>query len=129
MKKFRFAVLPLYFAAFAGIFLYAYLKRPFEAGGYPCPIHAVLGIKCVSCGATRAAYKLLVGDIAGAFYYNALFTVGFLPAFAIGLCAAINLVSGRKVIPLPKPRAWHLAVVAAVFVAFTAARNLVSFIY
>ena len=46
----------------------------------PCPFHFVTGLYCPGCGATRAAYFLLHGDLAGVFRCNLLFlpALGFL---------------------------------------------------
>ena len=46
----------------------------------PCPFHFVTGLYCPGCGATRAAYHLLHGDLAGVFRCNLFFlpSLGFL---------------------------------------------------
>lgn len=41
----------------------------------PCPLRALTGWWCPFCGATRAASKVLRGDLVSAFHYNAMFLV------------------------------------------------------
>ena len=56
----------------AGIVMYFHypaLMRYFP----PCPFRFVTGLHCPGCGATRAAYHLLHGDLAGAARCNLLF--------------------------------------------------------
>src|SRR4051812_33540396 len=38
----------------------------------PCPLHALTGLYCPGCGATRAAHQLLHGHVAAAFNLNPL---------------------------------------------------------
>ena len=73
----------VFFAVAAGIVMYFHypaLMRYFP----PCPFHFVTGLHCPGCGATRAAYRLLHGDLAGAARCNLL----LLPAlgFLLWLC-------------------------------------------
>jgi len=37
-----------------------------------CVFHALTGLECPGCGATRAMHRLLHGDLAGAFRFNQL---------------------------------------------------------
>ncbi|MDQ1734248.1 MAG: hypothetical protein QOH56_499 [Pseudonocardiales bacterium] len=41
-----------------------------------CPLHALTGLNCPLCGATRATYALLHGDVATALHDNALYVAG-----------------------------------------------------
>jgi hypothetical protein len=47
-----------------------------------CPLRAVTGVPCLSCGGTRAALALCRGDLAAALRANALVSVG------LAACAA-----------------------------------------
>ena len=49
----------------------------------PCPLHALTGIDCPGCGATRATWDLLHGDVARAWSENAMIFL-FLPLLVIG---------------------------------------------
>ena len=54
-------------------------------GGLPtpaCPTHAVLGLECPSCGATRAGAALLRGDVVAAADHNLLVLLS-VPLFAL----------------------------------------------
>jgi hypothetical protein len=57
-----------------GAFVYCF--SPSEHSFYPrCLFHALTGLQCPGCGATRALYQLLHLHFRGALHYNALFTV------------------------------------------------------
>ena len=49
------------------------------SGGWypPCYFHALTGLHCPGCGATRAAYALLHGNLGEAFHQNALAVLAF----------------------------------------------------
>src|ERR1043165_6726669 len=50
-----------------------FLFNPAEHGFFPpCPFHALTGLNCPGCGATRAAHELLHGHFAAAIRDNAL---------------------------------------------------------
>lgn len=78
-----------------------------------CLLHALTGLHCPGCGATRALHALAHGDLALALRMNALF-VAALPALAIA--------SLRRVDVARSPRAWLAAAVLAAI--FGVARNL-----
>lgn len=40
-----------------------------------CPLHAISGLYCPLCGATRASYALLHGDLVTALHDNALYVL------------------------------------------------------
>jgi Protein of unknown function (DUF2752) len=62
--------------AFALLMLVVYNFSPSEYGFYPrCPLYAATHLLCPGCGATRALYSLLHGDLSAAMHYNALFTL------------------------------------------------------
>ncbi len=91
----------------------------------PCPFHALTGLWCPFCGATRAAWAATHGDLRLMLHSNALFPI------IVGLVgwswfAWFGKATGRWSIPLPKGRAFAWAV-AIVLVAFTVFRNLPGF--
>jgi len=60
-------------AALAGVTLWVLVRNPLRATVFPpCPLHATTGLWCPGCGATRASYLLLHGDVASALHFNAL---------------------------------------------------------
>jgi len=81
--------------------------------GPDCPFHALTGLPCFACGATRAALRLAAGDVPGALLMNPLAAVGLGAAWLGGLAAPLWLALG---LPLPRePRSLPLyARVAAV---------------
>jgi len=63
-------------AGLAGITAWVLVRNPLHATVFPpCPLHAATGLWCPGCGATRASYLLLHGDVAGAMHFNALWVV------------------------------------------------------
>jgi hypothetical protein len=85
----------------------------------PCPFHELTGLLCPLCGGTRAALRLLEGDLAGSLGLNVLLLpLGLLVAYVAA--ANLGLLADR----LPSPPAWLPRAVAGVLVAFTVARNL-----
>ena len=113
----------------AAIFLYAYLVKPYESTELFCAVNRRANIKCPTCGLTRALYSILFGDFKRAFYYNALFTVGFIPLTVVATGMAINFYFQKKVLPLPKFRWIYFYLLLAVVVAFTILRNFTVVIY
>ena len=75
---------------------------------WPCPLRAVTGLDCPFCGATRATFRLLRGDVVGALDLNAL--------WVLALPVVIVLLALRRPLPLP--------VVAVVLVGFGVLRNV-----
>ncbi len=67
----------------------------------PCPLHALTGIPCPSCGTTRGFVALLHGDIRAAAAFNPLVMAGILAALFYTAYAAIAVL-GR----LPR---WRVA--------------------
>lgn len=103
---------------------------PFDDHAIGCPLHTTTGLYCPGCGATRATWLLLHGDVIGVLQHNVL----FLPAVAILLARWLHLV-------LPAHTRWMpswvrapseigpgvLRAVALLLVAFAVARNLPAF--
>ena len=61
-----------------------------------CPMRALTGLPCPTCGATRAAEAMLGGDLLDAVLYNPLVTVAALAFVVVGLAApAWTRLGGR----------------------------------
>jgi hypothetical protein len=87
--------------AAAAVVVVLYAADPAVSGVYPpCMFHALTGLHCPGCGATRAAHRLLHGDVAGALRMNVLFVLA-LPA--LGYEALRRAVARRGGRPLPAP--------------------------
>lgn len=111
------------------ICLYAIVNKPFEKEEVFCFSNRVVGIKCPSCGVTRAVWCVLHGEIKEAFYYNALFTVGIIPTFVFTTLASVNYRLGNKVKYLPKYRWKYFYTALIIIVIFTIVRNFTFYIY
>ena len=89
----------------------------------PCLFHRVTGLECPGCGATRAVYFLLHGEVATAWRQNPLL-VCLSPLVLLGLgTAAWKWIHRRPIPPLP----WHPWSILALLVAlavFGVVRNL-----
>ena len=63
-------------ALLAGLSALVLVRSPLENAIFPpCPLHATTGLWCPGCGATRASYLVLKGDVIGALHFNALWVV------------------------------------------------------
>ena len=82
-----------------------------------CPLHAVTGLYCPGCGATRATRALLHGDLAAAWNFNPL-VVASLPLLALLLLSA--RYSTRPLGASP----WLAWSVLTIIVLFGIARNI-----
>ena len=102
--------------AAAAVLLYRF--PPESNGFYPqCPFHALTGLLCPGCGATRAIAALVHGHVVDALHLNAL-VVLLLPILAAYGIAAYWRVSW--------PRIPNLGIFALLIVtlAFAVVRNL-----
>ena len=92
----------------------------------PCPFHAVTGLWCPGCGATRASGLLLRGHPVEALHYNALWVVAA-PAVVYALVRWARRSFGRRGPPALAPaRPVAIAAIVAI-VAFSVIRNLPGF--
>ena len=111
-------------AVLAGLSAWVLVRNPLVNTVFPpCPLHAVTGLWCPGCGATRASYLLFRGDVAGALHFNALWVVlaPFVLYQAISFGAEAFGIRGLRRIPLTRP----VIVVLLVSVAgFFLVRNL-----
>ena len=110
--------------AFAVAMVVVYNFSPSEYSFYPrCPLYAATHLLCPGCGATRALYSLLHGDLRGALHYNALFTTLaplFLAWFAL-CCYRIMRYDRFPRLAVPRGVIAGIAIVALVF---TVTRNI-----
>ena len=110
------------------VFLYALIMQPFSTDGKFCWVLNGTGFCCPSCGLTRAVYLIAHGDFKGAFYYHALFTVGFIPFTLILTAMGINYALGNKIAVL-KYRWIYFYLVLIGVLAFTVYRNTTTIIF
>ncbi len=61
------------------------------SGAWQCPLAGVLGIPCITCGATRSTHALLALDFAEALRFNPLAPFG-IPLFVATALHAVVLV-------------------------------------
>ncbi|MBE5742286.1 MAG: DUF2752 domain-containing protein [Clostridiales bacterium] len=131
MRKFNFkifaVILPLF--TVTAIFIYSLLATPFSSKEIFCFTNRVSGIKCPSCGLTRAVWCILHWQWEKAFYYHALFTVGIIPFTLCLTGMGVNFYLGKRVLPLPKYRWIYFYLTLGALVVFTVIRNLTPIIY
>ena len=109
-------------AVFAGLAV-VYSFPPTQYSFYPrCPIYLTTHWLCPGCGSTRALHELLHRNVAGAFHFNAMFTV--LSPLVFGwlafCCYRVMRYDRFPDFAMPRPLVAGLAVVV---VLFTVARN------
>jgi len=120
-----FAAAVLVFTAFAGAAI-LYFFDPATHSFYPvCQFHLLTGLYCPGCGATRAAYQLLHGNVLAALHDNVLFIVSLAALAARGIWF-LDRQRRRQPVPyfIPPAALWTFLVVALVFVVL---RNLPAF--
>jgi hypothetical protein len=97
---------------------------PAETNVPLCAFHALTGLDCPGCGATRATHELLHGRLSAAMHYNALWLLS-LPLAAYLAISELRVCTGRK--PLPgnlAQRTWFWLALAVVAAGFFVLRNL-----
>lgn len=100
-----------------------YVRDPRTSSYLACPIHAVTGLWCPGCGATRAFGDLVHGDIASALSSNALAVVLGLVGVMIW-AAWVNARLRGRTLRLRRPSVGVFAAGVLVVVAFTVWRNI-----
>ncbi|WP_147917610.1 DUF2752 domain-containing protein [Ruania zhangjianzhongii] len=95
--------------------------NPGHGGPVLCPLLALTGYYCPTCGGLRTVSSLATGDLAGAWAMNPMLTVA-LPV--LGLLWARWLWRSWRNVPPRNPPAWLFATVAAALVLFGVARNI-----
>jgi hypothetical protein len=102
-----------------------YHFSPNAYGFYPrCPFYAATHLLCPGCGATRALYSLLHGDLRTALHYNTLFTVlaPVLLAWFAFCCYRVMRYDRFPRLAMPRSAVVGLGVVALLF---TIGRNII----
>jgi hypothetical protein len=109
-----------------GAGLMVFFFNPTTHAFYPaCEFHRLTGLNCPGCGATRALYALLHGNLATALRDNALFVCALAAAAARGVWLAAGKFRHRPVGEFfPMSWAWPLLALALVFAVL---RNLPAF--
>ena len=81
----RFAWLLLLISALSALLLLVLFDPATHSFYPPCPLHALTGLDCPTCGGLRAAHLLLHGHLRAAFHLNPFlfFALPLLPLFAI----------------------------------------------
>ena len=122
MFKNRAAVLAgLGFGAAALVFLYRH--DPSASHLYPrCIFHALTGLECPGCGATRALYHLLHGRIVEALRFNALFII-FSPMLTIAGAAEATAIWNRRTVNVIR-QPWIGWAIVVLLIGWTVFRNL-----
>lgn len=97
---------------------------PGQAGFYPpCLFHRATGLDCPGCGATRAIYSLLHGNIGLAWHQNAMLVL-LAPAVLVGGTAAAWRWIHRRPMPSLPGQPWTIYILLAALAIFGIARNL-----
>jgi Protein of unknown function (DUF2752) len=120
-----FAAVTVVFVAISGAAVLFFFD-PTKHGFYPvCQFHLMTGLFCPGCGATRASFQLLHGNILAALHDNALFVLT-LPVLAARSLWVWNRQRRRQPVRfvIPPVALWVFLVVALVFVVL---RNLPAF--
>ncbi len=112
-------------AAAVGACLYVSLVTPTSATvPLPCPLHAVTGLWCPGCGATRGMHALLNGHVTQALGFN-LLLLAIVPLALYGWASWTLATAGRPVLPqLRLLPAWVWSAAMGLAVAFAVLRNL-----
>ena len=65
-----------------------------------CPLHAITGIACPGCGATRAIQHLASADVAGALTLNPLVTLAILGTVVLAVLAIVAPATADRLLDL-----------------------------
>jgi len=94
-------VLAAVVSALAAMAVTLYRFSPESYGFYPqCPFHALTGLLCPGCGATRAVAALVHGNLAEAMRWNGLVVVLLPVGAAYGAWKYLQAVAGKPVVAL-----------------------------
>jgi hypothetical protein len=111
-------------AGLAAVTAWVLVRNPLETTVFPpCPLHASTGLWCPGCGATRASYLLLHGDIAGALHFNALWVLLAPLALYQAVAVAGEAFGVRWLKRIPLSQTVIVALVASLL-GFAVVRNL-----
>lgn len=86
----------------------------FAAALPACPLHAISGVPCPTCGSGGAAVALARFDLPGAFAASPLAALGWIALVIGGLAAGVAALRGHAVPEGPRRlNAWQRAAIAA----------------
>lgn len=103
--------------------LFLYRHDPSASHLYPhCLFHALTGWQCPGCGATRALYHLLHGEIAKALRFNAFFVV-FSPVLTIAGAAEATAIWNRRTVNVIR-QPWIGWTIVFLMISWSVIRNL-----
>lgn len=88
-----------------------------------CPFHAMTGLNCPGCGATRGMHWLLNGDVLTALHFNAMLVV-FVPLMIYGIVSLVLLGIRGKGLPAPRLAPQGIWIFLILMLAFGVFRNL-----
>ncbi len=88
-----------------------------------CPFHALTGLNCPGCGATRGMHALLNGDVLSALHFNALLVV-FVPLMVYGIAALASYGIRGRGLPVPRFAEQGTWAFLALVIVFGVLRNL-----
>jgi hypothetical protein len=106
-----------------GIFLLAWAPPGSGVPYPPCWLHALTGLHCPGCGATRCLAALTRGDVLQAAAYNPLLLLCLPYLLLWGVRAAVRTWRGQSVSSRELP-GWAIAGIATVIVVYGILRNL-----
>lgn len=119
--------------AFGGIALAAAglsvlkIVNPANSNYFPiCPFHALTGLNCPGCGATRGIHALLNGDILTALHFNAMLVI-FVPIAGYILFKLLSIGFRGRSFSIPQnPRIMLFSLVSLLIllIGFGIVRNL-----
>ena len=111
-------------SATAAIAAVLYRFPPETSSFYPqCPFHALTGLLCPGCGATRALAALVHGNLADAMHWNGLIVL-LLPVVALYGAIAYRRVVAGNVVAWPRISNVTVFALLAVTMSFGVGRNL-----
>ena len=101
------------FACFAALSFLAARFLPLLELPYACPLRALAGIPCATCGMTHAFVHLAHGEVAAAFAASPLGAALALGAWLLAAADGVRVALGAP-LPVPEPRLARAAVAGAV---------------
>ena len=123
-KEIRAAVIVLILLILLAGTLFLYYHNPKGELMLACPVYCLTGYYCPGCGAGRACYALLHGQLYQAFRYNPVLIV-LLPWLGLyyAACGLQWLIYGRERVSIHIP-GWIPKAILLIFVLFGIVRNI-----
>jgi hypothetical protein len=109
--------------AIAGLISLKFLNPASSSWLPQCPFHALTGLNCPGCGATRGMHALLNGDVLTALHFNVLLVI-FVPFIIYGFIALLSLAFRGRSLPPPKYSAQFAWILFVILIVFGVVRNL-----